>query len=170
MSDPVPVVCAAFCQEFSFSATTTDPFLVAIKNTLAGPNGSFNANDGFNLYLYGPSGTLVASAYGIGADGQSVEVRAPVAGAYTIVVTFTYANDADAAYVGGGAADDPGDVASGCLHAHRDRGRARMLRASRPASASRVRLDRERLASGRIHAARLPASDLGRDADFVLRG
>jgi Lysyl oxidase len=100
VNNPVPVVCAAECQEFTFGAASTAPFLVAVHSTVAGPNGAFNPNDGFVLYVYAPDGLLVAAANGIGADGQSVALRAPTPGTYTIVVTFTYAQDPNAAYNG----------------------------------------------------------------------
>jgi hypothetical protein len=100
VNEPIPVVCAAECKEFTFTATTTMPFLVAIHGTVTGPNGTFNPNDGFDLYLYGPTGRLVDAANGIGADGQSIAVNKPTPGTYTIVVTFTYAEDPTAAYLG----------------------------------------------------------------------
>jgi len=100
VNDPIPIVCAAECREFTFRATRGAPFLVGIHSTVRGPNGAFNPNDGFVMYLYGPSGRLVASAVGIGADGQAVTVDAAAPGKYTIVVTFTYAQDPDAAYDG----------------------------------------------------------------------
>lgn len=97
---PVPVVCAAECQEFTFTAASSAPFLVSLRSTARGPDGQFNPNDGFVLYLYGPDGTLVAAGNGIGADGQAVAVPDPEQGTYTIVVTFIYAQDPDAAYDG----------------------------------------------------------------------
>jgi hypothetical protein len=101
VNSPVPLVCAAECQEFSFVAATDTPFLVSIKNNITGPNGSFNANDGFDLYLYGPSGSLVDAKNGIGANGEALSVQAPTpGGTYTIVVTFTYAEDTNANYTG----------------------------------------------------------------------
>lgn len=100
VDSPVPVACTAECQEFTFSASTGSPFLVSIKNTVTGPNGTFNANDGFDLYLYGPKGTLVGSQNGIGANGEALSVSTPRPGSYTIVVTFTYAYDSNAAYSG----------------------------------------------------------------------
>jgi hypothetical protein len=100
VDSPVPAVCAVECQEFGFEAPGTEPFLVAVKNTVTGPGGTFNADDGFDLYLYGPSGTLVGAANGIGANGQALAVASPVPGSYTIVVNFTYADDPDAAYQG----------------------------------------------------------------------
>lgn len=100
VNDPVPVVCALQCREFRFHAPTGVPFLVAVKGTVTGPAGSFNANDGFDLYVYDPSGALVGSENGIGANGQAVTIDAPRRGAYTVVVTFTYAEDPNAAYVG----------------------------------------------------------------------
>ncbi|HET6915431.1 MAG TPA: hypothetical protein VFH56_05015 [Acidimicrobiales bacterium] len=100
VNSPVPAVCASPCKEFSFVDAASSDFLVALKNTVTGPNGTFNPNDGFDLYVYGPGGTLVASANGIGANGQSVQITNPARGKYTIVVTFTYAEDPNAAYVG----------------------------------------------------------------------
>jgi hypothetical protein len=73
---------------------------VAVHNNVTPPDGSFNANDGFDLYVYGPSGKLVASGNGIGANGQAVTVNNPEFGTYTIVVTFTYAEDQNANYSG----------------------------------------------------------------------
>jgi hypothetical protein len=99
VNSPVPAVCASPCKEFSFVDAASSNLLVALKNTVTN-NGAFNANDGFDLYVYGPAGTLLASANGIGANGQSVEITNPARGKYTIVVTFTYADDPNAAYVG----------------------------------------------------------------------
>jgi len=100
VNEPIPIVCAVECTEFSFSAATSAPFIVAIHSTIPGPNGAFNPNDGFDLYLYGPNGMLVDAANGIGADGQALVVKAPAPGTYTIVVTFTYAQDPNAGYRG----------------------------------------------------------------------
>lgn len=99
VNSPIPAVCASPCKEFTFTARTAQSFLVAIKNTVA-PGGTFNANDGFDLYLYGPSGTLIDSGSGIGSNGQSLMESNPAPGVYTIVVTFTYAEDPNAAYAG----------------------------------------------------------------------
>ena len=73
---------------------TASPFLVSIRNTRQ------SIEDGFNLYVYDPAGAEVASADGIGADGQAAVVRPTTAGDYTVAVTVTYAFDTDAAYVG----------------------------------------------------------------------
>lgn len=100
VDSPVPAACVSPCQEFSFVNSASQTFLVALQNTVAGPGGTFNADDGFDLYVYGPGGTLVAAANGIGANGQSVEVANPAKGTYTIVVTITYADDPNAAYRG----------------------------------------------------------------------
>lgn len=97
---PVPVACAAECREFQFTTATTQPFLVAVKNKVTGPNGTFNANDGFDLYLYGPDGSMVGQANGIGANGQSLAVPHPVVGTYTIVVSVAYAEDPNSSYEG----------------------------------------------------------------------
>ena len=96
----LPPVCAVECKEFTFTAATATPFIVGIRSTVTGPNRTFNPNDGFDLYLYGPDGMLVDAANGIGADGQAIVVKTPVPGAYTIVVTFTYAQDPGAGYRG----------------------------------------------------------------------
>ena len=101
VNTPVPLVCVqATCQEYQMDVGTGTSFLVSVKGTVAGPNGAFNANDGFDLYVYNPSGSLIGSANGIGANGQSVEVDKPATGSYTIVVTFTYLEDPNASYVG----------------------------------------------------------------------
>ena len=100
VSSPVPVVCVSPCKEFSFVNSATGNFLVSLKNKVTGPGGTFNANDGFDLYVYGPAGTLLGADNGIGADGQSLQITDPAPGKYTIVVTFTYADDPDAAYQG----------------------------------------------------------------------
>lgn len=100
VDSPVQPVCAAGCREFTFTARAGSPFLAAIKNTVTGPGGTFNANDGFDLYLYDPSGALVGSGSGIGSNGQSLSVAKTVSGTYAIEVNFTYAEDANAAYAG----------------------------------------------------------------------
>ncbi|MHB1785008.1 MAG: hypothetical protein ACYCS7_02515 [Acidimicrobiales bacterium] len=100
VDSPVPLVCAAECREFTFDAPTSAPFLVAIKSTVTGPSGTFNADNGFDLYLYGPSGNLVGAANGVGSNGQALSVSHPASGKYTIVVSFSYAEDPNAAYDG----------------------------------------------------------------------
>jgi len=100
VNEPIPVVCAVECKEFAFTAATATPFIASIHGTVTGPNGAFNPNDGFDLYLYGPNGMLVDAANGIGADGQALVVNNPTPGTYTIVVTFTYAQDPNAGYHG----------------------------------------------------------------------
>jgi len=100
VDSPVPATCTAECQEFRFTAAGTDPFLVALKSTVTGPGGTFNPNDGFDLYLYGPSGALAGAANGIGANGQALAEAHPSPGVYTIVVNFTYAEDPSAGYAG----------------------------------------------------------------------
>ena len=100
VNDPAPPVCASQCREFRFTAGTAQPFLVAIENTVSGPGGSFNANDGFDLYAYDASGALVGSENGIGANGQALVVDPPRPGVYTLLVTITYAEDQNAAYTG----------------------------------------------------------------------
>jgi hypothetical protein len=93
-SDPDPTLCLVNCQLWSLRVVTTSPFLVALHN------GNSSIDDGFNLYVYDPSGTQVAAASGIGANGQAVAVKPVVAGAYTVAVTMTYAFDTAASYVG----------------------------------------------------------------------
>ena len=104
VNNPVPLVCATGCYEYQFSlppgAGRQPPLLVAVKSTVAGPQGTFNADDGFVLYVYGPDRNLVAAANGIGANGQAAQVNSPGPGLYTVVVTYTYAYDAGAAFAG----------------------------------------------------------------------
>jgi hypothetical protein len=99
VSDPAPTVCAVECQEYRFvdSAPGTD-FLAAIKNTAGG--GTFDPDEGYDLYVYDPSGKLVASENGIGANGQAALVHPTAAGTYTIVVAVTYAYDSGAGWTG----------------------------------------------------------------------
>jgi hypothetical protein len=94
VSSPVPVVCDVTCKEFTFTNDATAPFLVSVRDT------QHSTNDGFDLYVYDPSGKLVGAGNGIGADGQAVAVDQPVAGTYTVAVTFTYEYQPDAAYDG----------------------------------------------------------------------
>jgi hypothetical protein len=108
VSDPLPAVCSptAFCSEWSLPVATSSPFLVSIHNASPG----FNSADGFNLFVYGPDGQMLASADGIGADGQSVAIAGdpakgssqptPGPGTYTIAVTMTYAEDNTFTYRG----------------------------------------------------------------------
>ena len=94
-------VCAVECKEFQFAAATADPFIVAVHSDQSPtPTGSFNPNDGWDLYVYGPDNQLKQAANGIGADGQAVEITTPTPGVYTIVVTFTFAQDTNASYTG----------------------------------------------------------------------
>lgn len=101
INNPDPVVCAVDCWEYTFAAPAASaPLLVSVKNTLAGPGNAFNSNEGFDLYVYGPNGQLATAANGIGSNGQSAEISAPVAGTYTVVVTYIYAYDSGAGFTG----------------------------------------------------------------------
>jgi hypothetical protein len=100
VNSPDPVVCGPGCQEYHLVVAKPDPFLVAVKGTITGSNGSFNPNDGFDLYVYDPSGSLVGSQNGIGSNGQSVAISKPAVGTYTLVVTFSYAEDQGISYTG----------------------------------------------------------------------
>lgn len=101
VNNPVPPVCSVGCNEFSFANPRALPFIAAIHSDLSPTRtGSFNPNDGFDLYVYGPDGLLVQAANGIGADGQALEITNASKGTYTLVATFTYAQDPGAAYHG----------------------------------------------------------------------
>jgi hypothetical protein len=101
VNNPDPAVCAIGCWEYSVDVPAhSAPFLVAIKSTTTGPGGTFNADEGFDLYAYGPDQKLAAAANGIGANGQSVELASPTAGTYTIVVTYAYAYDTATGFQG----------------------------------------------------------------------
>jgi hypothetical protein len=93
-SDPDPTVCAVNCQLWSLKVSTKSPFLVSIHN------GNDSIDDGFNLYVYDPAGEQVASASGIGSNGQAAEVHPASTGTYTVAVTMTYAYDVDSSYLG----------------------------------------------------------------------
>jgi hypothetical protein len=102
VNNPDPVVCAVGCWEYTFAVPrgSSAPVLVAVKSTKTGPEGTFNADQGFDLYLYGPDGKLAAGANGVGANGQSVEVTRPARGTYTVVVTYAYAYDTGSGFTG----------------------------------------------------------------------
>jgi hypothetical protein len=101
VSNPDPLVCATHCYEYSFvDHAAGAPMLVAVKSTITGPGGSFDDDEGYDLYVYGPAGKLVGDANGIGANGQAAEVAHPTAGRYTVVVTIVYAYDENAKYLG----------------------------------------------------------------------
>lgn len=101
VSDPSPEVCAAECVEYQFTdAAPGRAFLASIKNTVTGPGGTFNADDGFDLYVYDPAGHLVDSENGIGANGQAALIDPATAGTYKIVVTVTYSYDTNAGWNG----------------------------------------------------------------------
>jgi hypothetical protein len=102
VNNPDPVVCSTGCWEYTFSVPrgSASPVLTAVKSTTTGPGGTFNADQGFDLYVYGPDGRLAAAANGIGANGQSAEVARPAPGTYTVVVTYTYAYDSGSGFVG----------------------------------------------------------------------
>jgi hypothetical protein len=94
VSSPVPVICEATCKEFTFTTDGRAPMLVSIRDT------KHSTDDGFDLSVYDPDGKLVDTGNGIGADGQAIAVPHPTGGTYTIVVTFTYEYQPDAAYDG----------------------------------------------------------------------
>ena len=93
-SDPDPTVCAVNCQLWTLKVSTGLPVLVSVHNA------TDSVDDGFDLYVYDPSGNQVASANGIGANGQAVAIHPTTRGNYTVAVTMTYAYDANAGYVG----------------------------------------------------------------------
>ena len=92
--DPLPTACGSDCQEWTLNVATLEPFLVSLRNDLR------STNDGFNLYVFDPNGKQVASAAGIGADGQAVTVNPDLQGAFTVAVTMTYAFDPVPSYHG----------------------------------------------------------------------
>jgi hypothetical protein len=92
-SNPDPTVCTVDCQLWTVRAADDTPFLVSLHNATQ------SIDDGFNLYVYDPSGSQVASSSGIGSNGQAALVRPAQKGTYTVAVTVTYAYDTDAAYV-----------------------------------------------------------------------
>lgn len=96
--DPDPTVCASaeHCQLWFLQVATRLPFMVSVHTV----ESSFNPNEGYNLYVYDPSGQVVGSSGGVGSDGQAVSVLAPVVGRYTIAVTLTYGYDDPVAYQG----------------------------------------------------------------------
>jgi hypothetical protein len=92
VNDPDPAVCSVGCWEYTFDVPARSaPVLVSVKSTATGAGGTFNADEGFDLYVYGPDQRLAGAANGIGANGQAVELSGPVEGSYTVVVTYTYA-------------------------------------------------------------------------------
>ena len=94
ISDPDPTLCVNQCELWSLKVQTGKPVLVSIHN------GNSSIDDGFNLYVYDPSGDQVAASNGIGANGQAAVVTPSSNGVYTIAVTMTYAYDAKASYDG----------------------------------------------------------------------
>jgi hypothetical protein len=94
VSNPDPTACVNQCELWSLKVATSKPFLVSIHN------GNSSIDDGFNLYVYDPSGDQVVASNGIGANGQAAVVTPSGNGVYTIAVTMTYAYDAQASYVG----------------------------------------------------------------------
>ncbi len=93
-SDPDPTACLVNCQLWTLRVSTGHPFLVAVHNA------TDSVDDGFDLSVYDPAGNQVASADGIGANGQAVVVHPGTHGDYTVAVTMTYAYDTDAGYLG----------------------------------------------------------------------
>jgi hypothetical protein len=102
-SNPDPTVCAVDCQLWSLRVATSSPFLVSLHN------GTDSIDDGFNLYVYDPSGAQIASSAGIGANGQAAVVKPTGNGVYTVAVTMTYAYDTDAGYLGEARLMTPGN-------------------------------------------------------------
>lgn len=90
----LPQVCQVDCQEWSLQVATAQPVLVSVENANA------SVDDGIDLYVYDPSDQLVASANGIGSNGEAVEIPKPVSGSYTVVVAITYAYNQTVHYLG----------------------------------------------------------------------
>lgn len=93
-SNPDPTACVSDCELWSLKVATSSPFLVSIHN------GNDSIDDGFDLSVYDPAGKQVASADGIGANGQAVAVHPTGDGTYTVAVTMTYAYDTTSHYLG----------------------------------------------------------------------
>ena len=93
-NNPDPTICVEDCQLWALDVATSSRFLVSIHN------GNDSIDDGFDLTVYDPGGNEVASANGIGANGQAVVVKPTESGVYTIAVTMTYAYDATSHYLG----------------------------------------------------------------------
>ncbi|HWC38547.1 MAG TPA: hypothetical protein VG476_08465, partial [Acidimicrobiales bacterium] len=102
VNNPDPIVCSTGCWEYTFGVPSgsAKPILVAVKSTKTGPGGTFDSNEGYDLYVYGPDGKLATAANGVGANGQAAEVAHPSPGRYTVVVTYTYAYDSGSAFLG----------------------------------------------------------------------
>ena len=101
VNNPEPLVCSVGCWEYTFGVPARSAsVLVSVKSTVTGPDNSFNADEGFDLYVYGPSNQLAGAANGIGANGQAVELTSPTAGRYSIVVTYAYAYDTASGFDG----------------------------------------------------------------------
>ena len=86
---PFPQICKVTCERsrlaIDFPASTwqrpRDGVIIAIHHE--------STDDGINLYVFGPDGKRAGSATGLDATGESVFLRHPVAGVYTIYVTAT---------------------------------------------------------------------------------
>ena len=102
VNNPDPIVCSTGCWEYSFVVPrgSAKPVLIAAKSTKTGPGGTFDSNDGYDLYVYGPDGKLATAANGVGSNGQAAEVAQPSPGSYTVVVTYTYAYDSGSGFLG----------------------------------------------------------------------
>lgn len=98
ISNPDPTVCAApaHCQLWTLEVATDRPFMVSVHNDAK----TFNADNGFALSVYDPSGTVVGSSGGVGSDGQAVQVLSASPGRYTVAVTVTYAYADPVSYLG----------------------------------------------------------------------
>jgi len=94
VSNPLPLACVSECQTWTMHVRTPRTFLVAVKNHLG------SIDDGINLFVTNPKGKQVASADGIGANGQAVIVHHPIPGTYKVQVTVTYAYNAVTKYRG----------------------------------------------------------------------
>jgi hypothetical protein len=56
VSNPDPTACVNQCELWSLKVSTAKPFLVSLHN------GNSSIDDGFNLYVYDPSGDQVAAS------------------------------------------------------------------------------------------------------------
>ncbi|MDQ1694692.1 MAG: hypothetical protein QOJ03_45 [Frankiaceae bacterium] len=93
-NNPDPTVCVEGCELWGLHIATHLPVLVSIHN------GNGSIDDGFDLTVYDPRGNRVATANGIGANGQAVVVHPAQHGTYTVAVTMTYAYDVRSSYLG----------------------------------------------------------------------
>lgn len=113
VSDPRPEVCAVNCERRSLQLDLPpSTWKLRDDGVLIAIHWDDTSANGLNLFVYDSSGRMVGSSDGLDADGETVFLRHPANGMYTLVITATYMTGGTVSYQG--EARVRPDLATGC--------------------------------------------------------